>query len=54
MSEGALNDHLAQVLFAYRITPHGSSDMSPAELMFQCKLKSRLDLLRPTTPEALK
>ena len=36
-------------LFKYRLTPHTSTGVSPAELMFGRKLRSQLDLLRPST-----
>ena len=45
-------------LFNYRVTPHATTGVSPAELMFGRKLRTRLDLLHPnkdsgiiTTPE---
>ena len=34
-------------LFNYRMTPHATTGVSPAELMFGRKLRSRLDLLWP-------
>ena len=35
-------------LFNYRLTPHSTTGISPAELMFGRKLRSRLDLLWPS------
>ena len=35
-------------VFNYRMTPHSTTGVSPAELMFGRKLRSRLDLLWPT------
>ena len=42
--QGTLTYRLTQVLFSYRITPHSTTEISPAELMDR-KLRSRLDLL---------
>ena len=47
LSEGSLSDQLSRFLFAYRNTPHGTTGVSPAQLMFGCPMCSRLDLLRP-------
>ena len=35
-------------LFNYRLTPHSTTGLSPAELMFGRKLRSRLDLVWPS------
>ena len=40
---------LAKVLFAYRITSHGTTGVSPAELLLKSKPRMRLDLLVPHT-----
>jgi transposase InsO family protein len=39
---------LHRFLLRYRITPQSSTGRSPAELLFQRRLKTRLDLLHPT------
>ena len=39
---------LDRFLFNYRMTPHSTTGVSPAELMFGRKLRCRLDLLWPT------
>ena len=39
---------LDRFLFNYRLTPHSTTGVSPAELMFGRRLRSRLDLLWPT------
>ena len=44
---GALNTRVARFLFKYRLTPHSSTGVSPAELMFGRKLRSQLDLVKP-------
>ena len=45
------NEHVSVLLdklrFNYRITPHSSTEVSPAELMFKRRLRCRLDLLYP-------
>ena len=46
---GSLNTRLSRFLFRYCMTPHTSTQVSPAELMFGRKLRSHLDLLRPST-----
>lgn len=38
---------LDKFLFKYRITPHTTTGVSPAELLFKRKLRCRLDLLYP-------
>jgi len=48
MKEGSLNTWLTRFLFNYRVTPHTSTEVSPAELMFGRKLRSQFDLLRPS------
>ena len=47
MKEGSLDDKMSRFLFKYRITPHTSTGISPAELLQGRKLRSRLDLVRP-------
>ena len=38
---------LSKFLFKYRITPHTTTGVSPAELLMGRRLRSRLDLLYP-------
>ena len=45
--EGSLDTKLSRFLFSYRVTPHSSTGVSPAELMFGRRLRSPLDNLRP-------
>ena len=47
IKEGSLNARVSRFLFKYRLTPHSSTGVSPAELMFGRKLKSQLDLIKP-------
>lgn len=46
-SEGSLEDRLSQFLFQYRITPHATTGISPAQLLMGRQPRSRLDLVRP-------
>ena len=48
LKKGSLNTRLTRFLFKYRITPHSSTGVSPAELMYGRKLRSQFDLLNPT------
>ena len=51
IKEGSLNTRLCRFLFKYRMTPHSSTGVSPAELMFGRKWRSQLDLLKPSVEE---
>ena len=48
VKDGKLSDRMARVLFSYRITPQSTTGVSPAELLQGRKLRSRLDLLKPS------
>ncbi|BHF63743.1 hypothetical protein SprV_0200673700 [Sparganum proliferum] len=48
-TEADLATKLSRLLFSYRITPNDSTGASPAELMFKRQLRTRLDLLNPST-----
>lgn len=50
--EGNLQKALDQFLFKYRITPHSTTGVSPAEIMFGRKIRTIFDLLHPS--ESLK
>ena len=52
LKEGSLNTRLSRFLFKYRLTPHSSTSVSPAEMMFGRKLRSQLDLLVPNLAKA--
>ena len=45
--EGTLETKVYRFLFQYRITPNTTTGRTPAELLMNRKLKSRLDLIRP-------
>ena len=47
MSGNTLETKLARFLFQYRITPHTTTGLPPAEMLLGRKPKSHLDLLRP-------
>ena len=42
-----MKERLAKLLFNYRITPQSDTGTSPAQFLFGCNFKSRLDLLKP-------
>ena len=48
MQDGNLTDKIAKFLFKYRITPHTTTGVPPAELLMGRKLRSRLDLMQPS------
>ena len=45
--EGSLETRVSRFLFKYRITPHSTTGVSPAEMLMGRKPRSRLDLLHP-------
>ena len=47
VTEGMLNTRLSKVLFTYRVTPHATTGVSPAELLLHYQPRTRLDLLFP-------
>ena len=49
ITQGSIRTRLAKILKAYRLTPHSTTGMSPAEMLLGRRLKSRLDLLKPMT-----
>jgi hypothetical protein len=46
-TEGSVKEKLRRFLFQYRITPHATTGVSPAELLHGRRPKSLLDLVRP-------
>ena len=46
-SMGTPSDRIARFLFQYRITPHITTGLSPAEMLLGRNIRSRLDLLKP-------
>ena len=51
LQDGSINTRISRFLFKYRLTPHSSTGVSPAELMFGRKLRSQLDQIRPSLGE---
>ena len=49
MTDGDMETRLARLLYHYRITPHSTTGVSPAELLMGRKLRCHLDLLQPDT-----
>lgn len=49
-SQEPLETRLSRFLFRYRITPHTTTGVSPAELLMGRRLRSRLDLALPSLP----
>ena len=47
MSQGSVETRIARFLFHYRITPHTTTGISPAALLFGRRLRSHLDFLKP-------
>jgi len=47
MGEGTVETKLSRYLMRYRITPHTTTGISPAELLMKRKPRCRLDLVRP-------
>ena len=43
----------ARMLFQYRITPHTTTGIAPAELLMRRKLRSRLDMLKPQVEQVV-
>ena len=44
---GTIQSRIAQVLFAYHITPQAMTGASPSELLLNRRPRSRLELLKP-------
>ena len=53
ITHGSIRTRLAKILKAYRLTPHSTTGMSPAEMLLGHRPKSRLDLLKPMTAERI-
>ena len=48
---GSIESRLGRLLSRYRVTPQSTTRVSPVELMFERKLRTRLDLLQPDLEE---
>ena len=51
--QGILTARLAKVSFSYKLTPQGTTGISPAELLLGRRPRSKLDLVRPNTAECV-
>ena len=47
VTEGTIQTRLARVLMAYRLTPHTTTGMTPAELLLGRQPRTKLDMLKP-------
>ena len=47
LQEGCIDTRLSRLLFKYRITPHSRTGKTPAELLFNRKLRSAFSMIRP-------
>ena len=47
LKTGSIETKVSRFLFAYRVTPHGSTGVSPGELMFGRRMHTAMDNLRP-------
>ena len=53
LSLGTLSDRISRMLLQYRITPHTTTGVPPAELLLGKKPRSRLDMLKPRLNETV-
>ena len=51
VTDGSIQSRLDRVLMSYRITPHSTTGVAPAELLLGRQPRTRLDLLKPNTAE---
>ena len=51
ITHGSIRTRLVRILKAYRLTPHSTTGMSPAEMLLGRHPKSRLDLIKPMTAD---
>ena len=53
MEGGSLQSKLTRFLFRYRITPHTTTGLSPAEMLMGRRPRSQLDLVHPDTAQRM-
>ena len=51
LKEGSLNTRLSRYLYTYRTTPHSTTGVSPAEMLFGRKMHTLFDRLSPSVEE---
>ena len=49
VTSGSMMTRIAKVLSTYRISPHNTTGVSPAEPLLGRRLRTRLDLINPNT-----
>ena len=54
MTGGTIESRVSRFLFKYRTTPHSTTGVSPAELMFNRPLRTHLDLLQPSIGQTVR
>ena len=54
MMGGTIESRISRFLFKYRTTPHSTTGVSPAELMFNGQLWTHLDLLQPSIGQTVR
>lgn len=54
MKDESLKTKVAKFLLKYRVTPHATTGVAPSTLMFNRKLRTRLDLVRPDVNRKIK
>ena len=51
ISGTTLQERVSKFLFNYMLTPHSVTGVAPSELLFDCRIRCRLDLLFPDTSQ---
>ena len=51
MEEGTMRTKLSRFLLKYRITPHTTTGVAPAELLMKRRLRTHLDQIQPRVVE---
>ena len=54
MTGGTIESRVSRFLFKYRTTPHSTTGVPPAELMFNRHLRTHLDLLQPSIGQTVR
>ena len=44
LKTGLIETKVSQFLFTYQVTPHGSTGVSPGELIFGCRMHTAMDI----------
>ena len=54
MTGGTIESRVSRFLFKYRTTPHSTTGVPPAKLMFNRHLRTHLDLLQPSIGQTVR